>query len=171
MTIHYLNATEPLTCNAGGVFADVFLDGSTWKTSPITLVGDTTTITVFAVDVFGFQSVQQWITILKESGVAEQAVLAGSPQDNPLDPDMDYVVSEDQLSCGFDPNDISSVPLSVLNNKYPTDPTAPFYDPEKLYIHKTLGLQGYTFPDCLNPDDDGDGMPDGWRRVWFKPLG
>jgi hypothetical protein len=139
-----------------------------WTTTEIPLVsGVTNTITVTATDLFGNTSSasltvthQPKVLNVKQDLSSEGAQPAG----NPLDLDGDNYLNEDETACGSDPNTAGSVPANFLGVSYPVDPNDPNFDPKKVKRDaggKIIGT--YHWPDCLNPDDDQDGMPDLWE--------
>ena len=38
---------------------------------------------------------------------------------------------------------------------------------EVVHLEYNPNKVGYKWPDCLNPDDDGDGLPDWWENKYF----
>jgi hypothetical protein len=114
-------------------------------------------------------------TITREPVVIEEEDLTPEEQPvvDPLDVDEDGYLNEDETACGSDPEDSNSVPanygaLQGSPNEYPTDPLDPSYNPQKVKRDEAGAVVGaYLWPDCLNPDDDGDGLPDLWEEQYF----
>ena len=83
---------------------------------------------------------------------------------DPLDLDEDGYQNDDETACGSNPNSAGSVPDNFLGLTYPTDPNDPSFDSTKVKRDAGGNIIGaYLWPDCRNPDDDQDGMPDWWE--------
>ena len=96
-----------------------------------------------------------------------------SPPTNPFDLDGDGYHNDDETTCGSNPENstTSSLPDIPPNNgsggqpnTYPTNPTDPNYHAERVIRDANGNVSGpYLLPDCVNLDDDQDGMPDVWE--------
>jgi len=144
-----------------------------WNCSDIPLVEDTlNTVTITALDDFGGMG-SAVITVLQEPGVEVQVEVdltdeGLQPEGDPLDLDGDDYLNEDESACLGEnptaPNDPDVYPSNYgfeatgTATLYPTNPADPHYNANKV---------GYKWPDCLNPDDDGDGLPDWWENQYF----
>jgi hypothetical protein len=146
---------DGLTCSSGD---PVIVSGNNWTVSGVQLSPGSNTITVTATDMFNNQG-SNTITITFTSEGAEYAdqLSGGSQPGDPLDTNGNNWLDADEDICGAYPpatypwNGELPLPGDMSNlNRYPED----YFDPTKI---------GYYWPDCLNPDDDGDGMPDGWE--------
>jgi hypothetical protein len=82
--------------------------------------------------------------------------------DDPLDVDGDGYLNDDEVACGSDPlcgddstedctSGLPATPPNYAGMSYPTG-------------HEK---EGYFWPDCLNPDIDGDGLPNWWEEEYF----
>ncbi len=68
-------------------------------------------------------------------------------------------LNDDEIACGSDPlcaeepcdSNLPATPPNYANTNYPTG-------------HEN---EGYLWPDCLNPDIDGDGLPNWWEEEYF----
>ena len=147
---------------------------SSWMTSPVPIVeGKENLVTVTARDLFGNQSSAS-LTIVREPQVVNQPaqppVALAAPKPDPLDIDGDGYQNEDETVCGSDPAGPGSTPANYVSslypagNFYPTDPSDPNFNPGKVKKDANGNITGsYRWPNCLNPDDDRDGMPDVWE--------
>jgi len=136
---------------------------TSWDTGPIPLEEDEThDITITVEDRFGNSS-SVVVHVRQEPGVGPISEPPVIPQyKDPLDFDEDKYLNADESACmGNDspaPRDPAVHPLNVGDTMYPADPAHPHYNPAKV---------GYYWPDCLNPDDDEDGLPDWWEQTYF----
>ncbi len=144
-----------------------------WTTTAIPLVENIdNVITIIAVDQFGKTGTDS-ITVFRESGVkiltieADLSPSGVSTGGDPLDLDGDQYVNTDETVCGSDPGDGNSIPSNTAGNTYPTNSNDPNYD-NTMLIKDQLGniVGAYLWPDCLNPDNDRDGMPDLWEEEY-----
>ena len=149
---------------------------SSWLTSAVPLVeGKDNIVTVTVRDLFGNQNSAS-VTIVREPQVVNQAAppaaALAAPRPDPLDIDGDGYQNEDETACGSDPAEPASTPANYANSFYPTDPSAPHFNPDKLKRDSSGNITGsYRWPNCLNPDDDRDGMPDVWEVLHgLNPL-
>ena len=145
-----------------------------WSTTAISLIeGEDNVVAITATDIFENEGSAS-ITITREAEVTnveeDLSPEEPSPAVDPLDLDGDDYLNNDEVTCGSDPDDSGSVPNNwgtdhgPSSNKYPTDPNDPQFDAQKVKKDEQGNIIGsYLWPDCLNPDDDGDGMPDSWE--------
>ena len=57
-------------------------------------------------------------------------------------------------------------------NAYPTDPGHRGYDQNRIKTDANGQIIGsYLWPDCINPDDDQDGVTDVWESTWAADIG
>ncbi len=132
----------------------VALENATWVTeNPIPIDVGENPITITVADIFG-NTGSATITITREAGVENEEgdQSAGYQQASFLDTDEDGYLDEDEIACGSDPvNDPNSglpfTPSNFGDTMYPSN-------------HEK---EGYFWPDCINPDDDGDRLPDWWE--------
>ncbi len=150
-------------------------DGTaSWSAGPILLPAVTAdpvsiTVRVTATDMYG-NAGNEDIIITRVPGannVDEDLSAQGSEPsaDNPLDVDGDGYLNDDEIACGSDPlcasdpceSNLPATPSNYNNMNYPTG----------------HGYEGYRWPDCLNPDIDGDGLPNWWEEEHFagSPTG
>lgn len=143
-----------------------------WTAGPILLpvvTGEPVSVTVrvTATDIFG-KSGSEDIIITRVPGatnVDEDLSGEGSElsADDPLDVDGDHYLNDDEIACGSDPlcgDDTSGPCASGLPAKPPNYGTNTAYPAG----HEKYG---YLWPDCLNPDMDGDGLPNWWEEEYF----
>jgi hypothetical protein len=149
---------------------------SSWTTSAVPLVeGKDNLVTVTARDLFGNQSSSS-LTIVREPQVVNQQApppdAIAPPKPDPLDIDGDGYQNEDETACGSDPNSAASLPANYAASVYPTNPADPNFNPAKVKKDANGQIVGsYLWPDCLNADDDRDGMPDAWEILYgLNPL-
>jgi len=141
------------TRTSGGDTASGGASGTeSWTAAGIPLLQGDNLVTVLATDRFGGQA-SAFINISyePETGMAYEEVDISSegaaPEGDPLDTDGDQYLNADEEACGSDPEDPTSIPANFTGAVYP--PESP--------------KSGYLLPDCLNPDNDMDGMPDDWE--------
>jgi len=148
---------------------------TTWTASNIALADDVpNVITITAFDLFNNQS-SVAITVTREPAVTNVAEdLSQDESDvDPLDLDGDNYANEDETACGSDPNngnpdDADAQPANLTGASYPTDENDPNFDPDRVVrdVNGTI-IGARLWPDCLNPDDDVDGLPDVWEEQYF----
>jgi len=160
---------------ADGVIVTGTAAGKTsWTTTAIPLVvGADNFITVTATDALGNQG-SDTVTVTREEDAvnesSEPPANVVEPEPDPLDLDGDGYQNADETACGSNPSDQNSVPANYAGSAYPTNPGDPHYDPIKVKDENGV-IVGYRWPDCLNPDDDRDGMPDAWETKYgLNPL-
>jgi hypothetical protein len=90
------------------------------------------------------------------------------------DLDGDGYTNDDESKCLPEqqeaPTDSNIVPANFAGSRYPVEIDHPYYDETKLTRDENKDVIGYYWPDCLNPDDDQDGMPDDWEsRFGLNP--
>ena len=161
-------AYENMTTGTTGVASGA----KTWNTGPILLSPDTeNTIRITATDRFGKQT---WENIIitqnsQETGIANvegpPSVQGNDPvYTDPLDIDLDGYTNDDEIACGSDPvcdsepcvSGLPALPENTTGSVYPQG-------------HEK---EGRPRPDCLNPDIDGDGLPNWWEEQYFgSPTG
>jgi hypothetical protein len=150
---------------------------TSWTTSPIPLVaGKDNVVTVTVKDLFGnYTSSSVTITrkpaTVNESSAPPAAVAIPPAEQDPLDLDGDNYQNDDETVCGSDPSNEASVPYNTRGSSYPMNTNDPNFNPTKVKKDANSNIIGaYLWPDCLNPDDDGDGMPDAWEvQYGFDP--
>ena len=131
-------------------------------------------ISVTAEDFYGNQN-SALITITRESEVINVAMELTSdvsePPSDPLDLDEDDYQNEDETACGSDPYAVTSTPANYTGAAWPTDPGDVYFNPAKVKRDEDGEIIGsYLWPDCQNPDDDQDIMPDQWELQYgFNP--
>lgn len=128
-----------------------------WTAGGIPLLEGLNVITVTAQDHFQKTgSAQIAITLSPEGAIYSDTAPSGStPVGDARDPDGDQYVSEDEIACGSNPMDGTSMPDNPLGNAYPEGhPNA-----------------GYLWPACLNGDNDADGLPDWWEIQHAEACG
>ena len=142
-----------------------------WTTAPIALVaGAANSITVTATDPWD-KSTSVVVEVIMVQGIASQEEALPEPLPppaaDPLDLDQDGYLNNDEDACGSDANDSDSIPANYgttngpAPNQYPTDESDALYDPNKVKRDANGDIIGsYLWPDCLNPDEDRDGMLD-----------
>ena len=130
---------------------------ASWNTGPINLVEGINTISITANDALLNSSFQE-IEVVKQAAESIENVEEDLTEEEPtyvmdeLDADGDGFANDDEIACGSDPYDADSVPdLYSTANQYA--------DGEK---------EGLFIPDCLNPDIDGDGLPNWWEEEYFS---
>ena len=135
-----------------------------WDTGKIPLIsrsGEDTvhTITITATDKFG-KTKSISIVVRQESAAAIEENVELDEEDtastvDKQDLDGDKYLNEDESTCLGEgspaPNDAAITPPNFADTEYPIDPSNKYYDETKV---------GYKWPDCLNPDDDNDGLED-----------
>ena len=141
-----------------------------WSAEDIPLVlGVENTITITATDLYGKSGINTITVTRAAEATAENEdltpdftdPLAGSP-----DQDGDDYLGVDETACGSDPNVgdsliENSMPANFTGARYPTNEADPYFDTNKVKRDENGSIIGsYLWPDCLNPDDDGDGLPD-----------
>ena len=141
---------------------------SSWSTSTIHLpeaAGEPASVTVqvTAIDIFG-KSGSKEIVITRVPGasnVDEDLSSQGSEPsaDDPLDVDGDHYLNDDEIACGSDPLCASGECASGLPATPPNFADTAYPEAHEKY--------GYLWPDCLNPDIDGDGLPNWWEEEYF----
>ncbi len=100
------------------------------------------------------------ITKVEENTTHSGDIQTGlQPTGDPLDPDEDGYMTDDEIACGSDPgegdpNVEGALPNNPNNNAYP------FGHPK----------YGYLWPACLNPDNDSEGLPDEWEERYTSEL-
>jgi len=147
----------------------------TWAIGGIALIpGENNAVTVTARDVFGNTgSATVTITIIANVTSSQQppAESLAAPPVDPLDLDGDNYLNDDETACFSNPEDGDSQPPNLKTSFYPTDPLDPYFKPDKVKRDSNGTIIGsYLWPDCLNPDDDRDGMPDAWETKYgFDP--
>ena len=149
---------------------------ASWTTTAVPLVaGKDNTVTVTATDPFGNQD-SAIITITRVPEVVNQenesSAATAAPEPDPLDIDADEYINDDETVCGSDPHDFGSKPANFAGSRWPTDPMDFNFNPDKVQRDESDQIIGaYLWPDCLNPDDDRDGMPDTWEiQYGLNPL-
>ncbi len=150
--------TEQGTCSGAEI----------WTSTPIPLVAGTDNqIVVTVTDIFGNQTSSQPLTVTHQAEVSsveeDLASQVEEPTVDPLDLDEDGYLNVDELhpDCSTDPEYENSYPVNTTGATYPTDPNDPNFDAEKVKRDANNNIIGaYQWPDCLNPDDDMDGLPD-----------
>jgi parallel beta-helix repeat protein len=140
-----------------------------WNTGPIALNDGVNTIQITAIDIFdksGESSFQE-IEVTKQASetiVNVEEDLSGGHTSNildELDTDGDGFANDDEIACGSDPyipdliDDPAPIP-AIPNFLYSTQSTYTEGEKTGLYI-----------PDCLNPDIDGDKLPNWWEEQYF----
>jgi hypothetical protein len=147
--------------------------GVEWTAADIPLeTGVANEITVTATDLAGnTASAAMTVTRLETITEAEVDLTPAVPDEvgDPFDLDGDLYANQDETACGSDPEAKQpGQPENTLGSTtYPTDSSHPLFNPERL-IRDAGGqvIGAYLLPDCVNPDDDGDGMPDVWEESY-----
>ena len=136
--------------NEGGGYSGAAPGSENWTFAGIPLEEGDNTITVTATDIFGFTATDNLTIIYTSEGATySSGDLSGTtPSGDPLDMNDNNFLDEDESTCEGDMETWIS-PEGEMN-QYPED----YFDSTKV---------GYYWPDCVNPDDDRDGMPDGWE--------
>lgn len=153
------------------VITGVASGAGTWLINGIELVsGEDNLIAVTATDPFGnFATDTITIRLISEITTLEEPpaeTLAQTPVD-PLDLDGDNYMNDDETACGGNPDDNGIRPPNLKTSSYPTDPLDPYFQPDKVKRNTSGAIIGvYLAPDCRNPDDDQDGMPDTWENTY-----
>jgi parallel beta-helix repeat protein len=149
-----------------------------WTAAGIPLVIGDNVITITAADQFLHEgSVSITVTRIQEA-IADNTDLTPQedppPPADPMDLDGDGYHYDDEIhpDCDTDPNDGDSnnpgaVPTNFgLDNsgvatKYPTNPADANFNPDRVKRNENGEIiDAYNWPDCTNPDDDGDQLPD-----------
>jgi parallel beta-helix repeat protein len=149
-------------------------DWSNWTTSSIQLPTVTTepvsiTVRVTATDNFNSIPGSEDIVITRVPGATnvneDLSDLGQEPSaPDPLDVDGDGYLNDDEIACGSDPlihpDNYPGTGVPPVPSNYGTDgePTSYPVGHDK---------EGYYWPDCLNPDIDGDGLPNWWEEEYF----
>jgi len=147
----------------GGVHS---LDGpaigtENWTTGPILLIpGPENQIVITATDNYG-NATSVAVSVIKKPGIESEQPDEPLPEDDDkpdaLDLDEDFYLNADETACGSDPDNFESVP----DNYGLTHGGAPNQYPDKIKTDKDGNVLGnYLLPDCLNDDDDQDGIND-----------
>jgi hypothetical protein len=158
--------------NAGSDEASGAADGVVdWTAADIPLVaGVANEIVVMATDLAGNTGSAE-LTVTRLETVTESEVdltpAIPEPVGDPFDLDEDLYVNQDETDCDSDPQSAASLPENTTGRAYPTDSSDPQYNPDRLRRDAEGQILGtYLWPDCKNPDDDGDGMPDQWEETY-----
>ncbi len=137
---------------------------SSWKISDVPLVkGEVNEIAVTAKDLFDKEGMAS-VTITAVEGISskpDEDLSQGQlpPAPDPFDIDGDGFHNDDETKCGSDPEDSDSVPVRIdLGSTY-----------EKRDATDNL-IGTYKLPDCINDDDDNDGLPDSWEEIWGATI-
>ena len=97
---------------------------------------------------------------------------------DPYDRDGDGYHDEDETLCGSifedtpggEPAELDT-PDNFAGAEYPDDPNDRWYNQNRVRTQADGQVSGYLWPDCVNPDDDLDGLTDVWESIWEEIIG
>jgi hypothetical protein len=159
----------------------------TWRIADIPLAEDipddgedvVNLVNVTATDIFGNQNdpaAEIGITRPADTQIQQTDQSVPTAAD-PYDLDEDNYHDDDETLCSSNFEDDTSVPANYgadsggSPNAYPTDPLHPWYSQSRVKTDAGGQIIGaYLWPDCVNPDDDNDGVTDTWESTWAADI-